>query len=284
MIIDYSLARPTIAELKAHGVTAVGRYIGWDGEPGYQNTGKNITKPEAKALLAAGISVFLAFEYVTDAAARGAAQGHADGQLAASQLAGLGAPPGMAVYFACDWDIPDYSPSLPDTPASAIGKLGPVGQYFTAINNLRYPFAVGVYGGYYAVKRVMDAGLATLGWQTIAWSGGQLDPRATIYQTAASSPVYGTDVDIRENAALQEDFGQWPRPAPQPIQESGMIIITVDTKTVPVGKAWPGIFLGGYVPGELWHIPDQATLQAYEALSLPAKTISYAQYVLLGGK
>jgi len=35
MIIDYSTFRPTIAELKSAGVTAVGRYIGWDCRPGY---------------------------------------------------------------------------------------------------------------------------------------------------------------------------------------------------------------------------------------------------------
>ena len=78
-----------------------------------------------------------------------------------------------------------------------------------------------MYGGYYAVKRVLDAGLATLGWQTVAWSGGQRDTRAVLYQTTNSPPIPGADVDIRENAATAADFGQWaaggtPTPPPTP--------------------------------------------------------------------
>ena len=37
MLIDYSVLRPPMPLLQAAGVTAVGRYLGWDGEPGFQN-------------------------------------------------------------------------------------------------------------------------------------------------------------------------------------------------------------------------------------------------------
>src|SRR5260370_3109159 len=92
MLIDYSVARPPIALLKAAGVTAVGRYTGWDGEPGFQNTHKNLTLPEKNALLAAGISVFLSFEYGATAALNGARQGTAARQLASPQLHALAMP------------------------------------------------------------------------------------------------------------------------------------------------------------------------------------------------
>src|SRR5579864_767096 len=128
MIIDYSTARPSIATLKAAKVTAVGRYIGWDSVPGFQSIGKNITKPEAQVLIGAGFQIFLAFEYAADAALKGAEQGGLDGALATSQLSALGAPSNMAVYFALDFDVPDYAPNLPDTPANALAKLGPVGK------------------------------------------------------------------------------------------------------------------------------------------------------------
>jgi Domain of unknown function (DUF1906) len=209
MIIDYSVARPTVANLKAHGVTAVGRYIGWDSVPGFSSIGKNITAAEAKALLGAGIDVFLAFEYAPDAAAHGTPQGTKDGQLATKQLGQLGAPPTMGVYFAVDFDIPDYSPSLPDTKDHALKKLGPVGEYFQAIKDLKPAYDIGVYGGYYAVKRVLDAGLATLGWQTVAWSGGQRDTRAVLYQTASKVSISGVDEDIRENGLTAANYGQW---------------------------------------------------------------------------
>ena len=46
MIVDYSTARPPVAQLKAAGVTAVGRYLGYDGQPGFASTGKNLTSGE----------------------------------------------------------------------------------------------------------------------------------------------------------------------------------------------------------------------------------------------
>ena len=211
-ILDYSTSRPPISILKAAGVTSVGRYIGWDSVPGFHSIGKNITRAEAQRYLDAGIEIFLAFEYAADAAAHGAGQGRSDGNLAMDQLAHLGAPPDMGVYFAVDYDIPDFRPDLPDTPTNARKKLGPVGDYFQVINELQHPFAVGGYGGYYAVKRLFDAGLIHLGWQTVAWSGGQRDQRAQIYQVVSTAPIVGADIDIREHTATGADYGQWPRP------------------------------------------------------------------------
>jgi hypothetical protein len=208
MIIDYSTLRPPMPVLKAAGVTAAGRYIGQDGEPGFGNIHKNITTPEARELLAAGIDIFLAFEYGAQQATGGARQGTADAQLAHRQLQALGAPESMTVYFAVDFDIPDYAPHSSDPKA----KLGPVGDYFAAIKSLALPFTVGVYGGYYAVSRALDARVADMAWQTVAWSGGQRDKRAVLYQLARQ--VLGAaDVNLLETAG--HDFGQWPRP-PKP--------------------------------------------------------------------
>jgi hypothetical protein len=212
MIVDYSTARPGMGTLRSAGVTAVGRYIGWDSVPGYSSIGKNMSVGEAAELHAEGIAIFLAFEYNANAAANGTSQGVADGQLALKQLAELGAPPTMTVYFAVDFDIPDYAPSLPDTAAYALAKLGPVGKYFQAIKGLEHPYEIGVYGGYYAVKRVLDAGLATKGWQTAAWSGGKQDMRSVIMQLVSAAPIAGADVDVRMNLSTQSDYGQWPRP------------------------------------------------------------------------
>ena len=78
MIIDYSTFRPAPAMLKTAGVTAVGRYLGWDCEPGYGCIRKNLTKGEAAGLLADGISIFLSFEYAANAAVNGQPQGAKD--------------------------------------------------------------------------------------------------------------------------------------------------------------------------------------------------------------
>jgi len=300
VIIDFSVARPAAAVQKKAGVTAVGRYLGWDSVPGYASIGKNITPAEARTYLAAGIAIFLAFEYGPQAATGGYAQGIADGALAAEQLAALGAPDGTVVYFTVDFDLPDYAPSLPDTPVNARAKLGPVAHYFDGIAQAIAGAAhagtylrPGVYGGYYAVKRVLDAGLAVMGWQTTAWSGGQVDrdPRVVLYQTGATT-LGGADVNVHEGTAA--DFGQWPRPAaphpapppaPSAQERLSMIIVTVDRAGVPPGKPWPGVFLH-YGPKLLYHIPDQAELELYRRLGYPehAKPLPYADYLLLGGK
>src|SRR5258708_1396578 len=210
MIIDYSTFRPTIAELKSAGVTAVGRYIGWDWRPGCDCKGKNIDSAEANQLISSGISVFVSFEYEAAGAAKGGPQGTADGNLASEQLTALGAPVGMTVYFSVDFDIPDYAPGSTDPKA----KLGPVADYFEAINALHPRYKVGVYGGYYAVSRAMGAGLAEMGWQTVAWSGGQVYSRAVLLQPATQLWGGNADVDLLLHGAT--DFGQWPRPAPGP--------------------------------------------------------------------
>jgi len=237
MIVDYSTSRPSIATLKAAGVTAVGRYLGWDCEPGYGCIGKNISRAEAATLIDAGLSVFLAFEYLADAPARGAAQGHADGQLAWKQLTTIGAPTSMGVYFCCDWDVPDYVPTLPDTPANAVAKLGPVASYFAAINALKYPYEIGVYGGYYAVRRVLDAGLATLAWQTVAWSGGQQDSRAVLLQVTSTPPISGADTDLRQNLATKPDYGQWPRPGTPPPAPNWTDVLVNELTTISNGSS-----------------------------------------------
>lgn len=286
MIIDYSTSRPPVSILNAAGITSVGRYIGWDSVPGYPSMGKNITSAEANELISNGISVFLAFEYNPNAAAMGATQGAADGKLAAKQLGALGAPPGMGVYFAVDYDIPDYAPTLGDTPQNAFTKLGPVAKYFQAINELKNPYQIGVYGGYWAVKRVLDAGLATLAWQTVAWSGGNLDSRSGIYQIAATAPVIGADIDIREHNTSLIDFGQWPRPSvtkpkDPSSKEQGMIIIQV---SAPAKHAWTGtrtfLYSTGSVPQHIVSSQDQANFSKV----LPTVAVTWDQFTALGGQ
>jgi hypothetical protein len=220
-IIDFSTSRPTISQLKTANVTSVGRYIGWDGVSGYPNTGKNLTKAEAAIYAASGISMFLAFEYYANAPALGAEQGRNDGELATEQLTQINAPTTAGVYFAVDYDIPDYEPGTPNDPAHARAKLGPIGDYFAAIKALKPLYRIGVYGGYWAVKRLFDAGLVTLGWQTVAWSGGNVDSRISLLQTTAKSPISYADINVHESK--NADWGQWPEPTKPPAP--GFIVV-----------------------------------------------------------
>ena len=82
----------------------------------------------------------------------------------------------MGVYYSIDFDVPDYAPHLADTAANARAKLGPVAHYFDGIHCGRSRSTRSdAYGGYYAVKRLLDAKLISRAWQTAAWSGGQWD-------------------------------------------------------------------------------------------------------------
>lgn len=247
MIIDYSTLRPPMPLLKAAGVTAVGRYLGWDCEPGYQCIRKNLTVPEKDELLAAGIEIFLSFEYLADAARDGASQGARDCHLANQQLNALGmASPGTAVYYAVDFNIPDYVPALPETPANARAKLGPVAAYFDAIHAAKPAHEVDGYGGYWAVSRLLDAKLITRGWQTIAWSGGQWDSRAVLRQELTQ--VFGAaDVDL--HTAASPDFGQWPRPAvPKPAPPA----VVSDGVLVSKTMGWTGHRMRSADHGRTW--------------------------------
>jgi hypothetical protein len=244
MIIDYSTFRAPPAILKAAGVTAVGRYLGWDCEPGYACIRKNLTKGEAAGLIAEGISIFLSFEYAANAAVNGAPQGSKDAGLAVRQLHDLAAPPGMGVYYSIDFDVPDYAPQLPDTAVNARAKLGPVAHYFDGIHATKPVHEVNAYGGYYAVKRLLDAGLIKRAWQTIAWSGGQWDSRAVLRQLVQQ--VFGA-ADVNLHEGLGPDFGQWPRPAvpPAPLPATGRGTLV-----------WPGFWSGHAVEtgdhGKTW--------------------------------
>lgn len=253
MLADYSTLRPSTSELKAAGITAVGRYIGWDSVPGYASIGKNLSQTEARSLIGAGIEIFLSFEYAADAALGGITQGVNDGKLATEQLAQLGAPPGMTVYFALDWDVPDYAPTLAATAANAHAKLGPIAAYFAGIASTNPAYRIGVYGGYYACNRVLDAGLAAMAWQTVAWSGGQLDPRAVIYQTGQTT-LGAADVDVHETTTA--DFGQWPRP-----KGADVIVTTAppgdwESPVIVLGKGADGnIYITTTDDGKTWTAP-----------------------------
>jgi hypothetical protein len=68
------------------------------------------------------------------------------------------------------------------------------------------PGRCGGYGGVDTIGYLFDNQLVVYGWQTYAWSGGRVDPRAQLYQRLNTATV---DYDV----AYAEDFGQVPRPS-----------------------------------------------------------------------
>jgi hypothetical protein len=191
--VDYSGARPDPAALNAAGYDFVVRYVS-------NYAWKNITASEATALQNQGIDIILVFEDTADRMLDGYAAGVADANTAVTVATAAGAPQEFFCYFACDFDA-----STSDQAAinayldGAAAALGGVGR-------------VGFYGGYGPLKSVLDAGKAAKGWQTAAWSGGNRDPRVSLFQYAGAVSIAGGSCDIDDGYG--NDLGQWSVSAP----------------------------------------------------------------------
>jgi hypothetical protein len=184
--VDYPWSHPGGAALQAAGIEFACRYLSHD-------TGKNLSRAEADDLAAHGVWCVVVWESTANRALSGRSGGITDAQTALAQATAYGMPSGRPVYFATDWDV---------TPA----QQAAVNAYLDGAGSVLGRGRIGVYGGYYAVKRALDGGHAALGWQTFAWSGGQWDPRAAIRQ-GNQKKINGVSVDL--DTALVPDYGQW---------------------------------------------------------------------------
>jgi hypothetical protein len=207
--LDYAFApHPSIAAIKADGASFVCRYI--SAIPANDHNGKNLLAPEKNALLAKGISIVLVAEGRASRMLGGNAAGTADAKHADAVVQALSMA-GIPIYFSCDFDA---------TPA----QQSAINAYLDGAASVIGRRRVGIYGGYYPVKRAFDADRATFAWQTYAWSGGQWDSRAQLRQTLNDVTVGGVACD--KDVSMAPDFGQWPRPGaaptpPQPVLSSG---------------------------------------------------------------
>jgi hypothetical protein len=193
--IDYAWAspKPSPSALKSAGVLFIVRYLSHD-------PSKDLVKPELDAAVAAGLAVVANWEAGATNMLGGFSQGVDDAQNADGQASLLGMN-GTPIYFSADFD---------ETP----GQDVPVEEYMRGVASVIGLSRTGVYGDYYVVKRVFDAGHARYGWQTYAWSGGQWEPRAQLRQTLNGITVAGVSADRDQSEAA--DFGQWPRPGAKP--------------------------------------------------------------------
>jgi len=186
--IDYAWSRPTIAAMKAAGVTFVCRYLSHD------TTGKNIGAAELQSLRAAGMAIILVWESTAARALAGTGAGQADAVTALSQARGLGFPDDRPLFFAVDFDaVLTEQPKINDYLDGAASVIG--------LNRM------GMYSGYGPMVRAFDAGKIRYGWQTYAWSAGKWDARAGLQQYSNDELIGGQDVDF--NRSILDDFGQW---------------------------------------------------------------------------
>ncbi len=183
--------------LVAAGVTDIGRYLA------------TLTRAEVDGYHAHGIAVWLIWELAATAALGGAGQGALDAQGALRALLDLGAPKGIAPYFAWDAD-----PGSPPDPRGL--------EYFRTTGTLMRQ--AGFRNGSYAGAPAQLAGLAArtidLAWGpgATSWDHGLVVPQRVLQQGAMPDSVAGIPVDadavVRAHSVLAADFGQWAPPAP----------------------------------------------------------------------
>jgi len=199
--VDSSYCRPSPASLVAAGKHF---YIGYVSP----ESGKNVTKTECAAFLAADIDVVLVWEHTAQRALEGASAGKEDGTRARQQANDLGYPSTSVIYTAVDFD------------ATAAQIAGPVADYLKAFAAAAGGMMVtGVYGGIAVVRYVMSHDIMAFGWQTYAWSGGDWYAPAQLQQYHNGVTIGGCDTDL--DRAMVDDFGQWEAEmadAPTPAQ------------------------------------------------------------------
>lgn len=188
--VDYAWSHPPASVLVAGGYRFVARYLSRD-------PSKNLTRPEADQLHAAGVATVSNWEAAPGAPLNGAAQGSADARDAAAQHLACGGPPDRPIYFSCDTN--------PNVFTAA--QWAAVEDYYRAVNSVIGVQRTGAYGGYALVKRLLDKGLISWAWQTFAWSAGQWDGRAQLRQVQNGVQIGGADCDIDQATVV--DYGQW---------------------------------------------------------------------------
>lgn len=178
-LIDYSEARPSIGAIVKSGYAGAIRYLSL-------TPSKNLTKAEAKALHDGGCAIGLVWETTATRAGEGVAAGETDCALAEKQARGLGYPDNCPIFYAVDFDA-DPARVLP---------------YFSGVYRVS-KYAWGAYGSARVIDAVMLAHAHAYGWQTAAWSSGQISKRADLYQRIGheAPPIPGGGYD--ENVVLK---------------------------------------------------------------------------------
>ena len=186
--VDYSTDRPDPAGLAAVGKRFACRY----GGPG--SAGKQLTRSEAEALTAHGVSIVAGAEGTERGLSGGYRIGAEWARSAHTHYVGCGMPASRPIYLAADWDVKaDEWPAVRQALEGAASVLG--------------ADRVGLYGGYNAIAWAVRDNAAHWLWQTYAWSAGRWHPRAHLRQYRNHVSLVGGTVDL--DHAMFTDYGQW---------------------------------------------------------------------------
>lgn len=213
-MIDFTHRQVPADQIKAAGYDGALVYVS-ELRPGADFDFKPVTRAYADSLRAEGLHVASCYQYgkpgwpTPSDYTRGYDGGVADAQTAVRLHTAAGGPPSAPIFFSIDEDIDGET-----WETVAV-------QWLRGINSVIGVNRTGVYGhagvcgwaiGDGVIGRSTSEG-HWWAWQTKAWSGGERDGRAVLYQSvvvSGSDPgiaMGGTHVD--ENEVLAADFGQW---------------------------------------------------------------------------
>jgi Domain of unknown function (DUF1906) len=209
-LIDFAERRIAPEEIKSAGYAGVVNYVS-ECRPGANFAAKPLTRDYADALRAAGLHIVSNFQYgkpnwpgAPSDYTRGHDGGVADAQAAQALHAAAGGPGSAPIFFSVDDDI------------DANTWNGPGVDWFRGINSVLGVQRTGVYGDARVCGWAIRDGVignSTSGgyrwaWQTIAWSHGQREPAAVLYQSVVNGPLLG-GISIDIDDVLAADYGQW---------------------------------------------------------------------------
>jgi Domain of unknown function (DUF1906) len=213
-LIDFTERQVPAELIKSAGYDGVIVYVS-ELRPGATFDFKPVTREYADSLRGAGLHIASVYQYgkpgwpTPSDYTGGYDGGVSDAQTALRLHGAAGGPDSAPIYFSVDEDI-DF-----DT-----WKRLAV-EWFRGINSILGAARTGIYGHSracaWAIADDVIGRSTTPGhrwaWQTKAWSYGEREPAAVLYQSVvvtASNPgvlLGGTHVDVDE--VLAADFGQW---------------------------------------------------------------------------
>lgn len=248
-LVDYSFARPDLAQVKAAGVTGVIRYL--------TGSGKGLTTGEIQRIRAAGLTLTLVYETTGRTVKGGRSAGVSDANAARNALDALGLPASL-VYFAVDYDMQP-------------GEYALLDAYLDGIASVLGKAQTGLYAGYGPCAHAISRGYQA--WQTYAWSGGKVAQGIKIYQYSNGANIGGGQVD--RNRTSLADYGQvkWngaapaPAPAPPPAASNQLAVdgaggpATVRRWQQVMGTTADGIISGQSHPYGSYGWPNLYTVQ-----------------------
>ena len=186
-----------------------------ESRPGANFDFKPVTREYADGLRAAGLHVVSNYQYgkpgwpTPSDFTRGYDGGVADAQTALQLHAAAGGGDSAPIFFSVDEDI-----DLNTWKTVAV-------EWFRGINSILGVDRSGIYGGSRPCAWAIDDDVighsSTAGhrwaWQTRAWSRGEREPTAVLYQsvvvTAADPGIVLGGIHVDEDDVLAADFGQW---------------------------------------------------------------------------